>query len=51
MLAAFLSLAGMPPFGGFVGKVVVFAAGITGSVRLVGRNWHHQFCHRRVLLF
>jgi NADH-quinone oxidoreductase subunit N len=28
MLAAFLSLAGMPPFGGFVGKVFVFAAGI-----------------------
>jgi NADH-quinone oxidoreductase subunit N len=28
MLAAFLSLAGMPPFGGFVAKVVVFAAGI-----------------------
>jgi NADH-quinone oxidoreductase subunit N len=28
MLAAFLSLTGMPPFGGFVAKVVVFAAGI-----------------------
>ena len=28
MLAAFLSLAGMPPFGGFVAKVFVFAAGI-----------------------
>ena len=28
MLAAFLSLAGMPPFGGFVAKVLVFAAGI-----------------------
>ena len=28
MLAAFLSLAGMPPFGGFVGKVFVFAAGM-----------------------
>lgn len=28
MLAAFLSLAGMPPFGGFVGKVFVFAAGV-----------------------
>jgi NADH-quinone oxidoreductase subunit N len=28
MLAAFLSLAGMPPFGGFVGKVFVFAAAI-----------------------
>ncbi len=28
MLAAFLSLAGMPPFGGFVAKVVVFAAGV-----------------------
>ena len=28
LLAAFLSLAGMPPFGGFVAKVVVFAAGI-----------------------
>lgn len=28
MLAAFLSLAGMPPFSGFVAKVVVFAAGI-----------------------
>jgi NADH-quinone oxidoreductase subunit N len=28
MLAAFLSLTGMPPFAGFVAKVVVFAAGI-----------------------
>lgn len=28
MLAAFLSLTGMPPFGGFVAKVIVFAAGI-----------------------
>jgi NADH-quinone oxidoreductase subunit N len=28
MLSAFLSLTGMPPFGGFVAKVVVFAAGI-----------------------
>ncbi len=28
MLAAFLSLAGMPPFGGFIGKVLVFAAGV-----------------------
>ncbi len=28
MLTAFLSLTGMPPFGGFVAKVVVFAAGI-----------------------
>lgn len=28
MLSAFLSLAGMPPFAGFVAKVFVFAAGI-----------------------
>ena len=28
MLAAFLSLTGMPPFGGFVAKIVVFAAGV-----------------------
>ena len=28
MLAAFLSLTGMPPFGGFVAKVVVFTAGV-----------------------
>ena len=36
MLAAFLSLAGMPPFGGFVAKVLVFSAGIqTGYVWLV----------------
>ncbi|MBI1795330.1 MAG: NADH-quinone oxidoreductase subunit N [Chloroflexi bacterium] len=28
MLAAFLSLAGMPPFGGFVAKIFVFAAGM-----------------------
>jgi NADH-quinone oxidoreductase subunit N len=28
MLAAFLSLSGMPPFGGFVAKVFVFSAGI-----------------------
>jgi NADH-quinone oxidoreductase subunit N len=36
MLAAFLSLAGMPPFGGFVAKVFVFAAGVqTGYVWLV----------------
>ena len=28
MLAAFLSLSGMPPFGGFIAKVLVFAAAI-----------------------
>jgi NADH-quinone oxidoreductase subunit N len=28
MLVAFLSLAGMPPFGGFVAKVFVFAAAV-----------------------
>ncbi|HVN52712.1 MAG TPA: NADH-quinone oxidoreductase subunit N [Anaerolineaceae bacterium] len=28
LLAAFLSLGGIPPFGGFVGKVLVFAAAI-----------------------
>jgi NADH-quinone oxidoreductase subunit N len=28
MLSAFLSLTGMPPFAGFVTKVVVFAAGV-----------------------
>ncbi len=28
MLVAFLSLAGMPPFGGFVAKVLVFTAGV-----------------------
>lgn len=28
MLAAFLSLAGMPPFGGFIAKVLVFAAAV-----------------------
>jgi NADH-quinone oxidoreductase subunit N len=36
MLTAFLSLAGMPPFGGFVAKVFVFAAGVqAGYVWLV----------------
>jgi NADH-quinone oxidoreductase subunit N len=28
MMVAFLSLAGMPPFGGFIGKVLVFTAAI-----------------------
>jgi NADH-quinone oxidoreductase subunit N len=28
MLVAFLSLTGMPPFGGFIAKVLVFAAAI-----------------------
>jgi len=31
MLTAFLSLAGMPPFGGFVAKVFVFAAGVQAN--------------------
>ncbi|MCL5612374.1 MAG: NADH-quinone oxidoreductase subunit N [Chloroflexi bacterium] len=31
MLAAFLSLAGMPPFGGFVAKIFVFAAGMQAN--------------------
>lgn len=31
MLAAFLSLAGMPPFGGFIAKVLVFAAGVQAN--------------------
>ena len=36
MLAAFLSLAGMPPFGGFVAKVFVFTAGVqAGYIWLV----------------
>jgi NADH-quinone oxidoreductase subunit N len=32
MLVAFLSLAGMPPFGGFVAKVFVFAAAIRSNL-------------------
>jgi len=32
MLVAFLSLAGMPPFGGFVAKVFVFAAAIQSGL-------------------
>lgn len=36
MLAAFLSLSGMPPFGGFIAKVLVFAAAMeTGWTWLV----------------
>lgn len=36
MLTAFLSLTGMPPFGGFIAKVLVFAAGVeAGYVWLV----------------
>jgi NADH-quinone oxidoreductase subunit N len=36
MLIAFLSLSGMPPFGGFIGKVLVFAAAMqTGWTWLV----------------
>ncbi len=31
MLVAFLSLAGMPPFGGFIAKIVVFAAGVQSN--------------------
>ncbi len=31
LLAAFLSLAGMPPFSGFVAKIFVFAAGIQAN--------------------
>lgn len=31
MLIAFLSLSGMPPFGGFVAKMLVFAAAIEGG--------------------
>lgn len=32
MLAAFLSLAGMPPFGGFIAKVFVFAAAVDANL-------------------
>jgi NADH-quinone oxidoreductase subunit N len=31
MLVAFLSLAGMPPFGGFVAKVFIFAAAVSAN--------------------
>jgi NADH-quinone oxidoreductase subunit N len=32
MLIAFLSLAGMPPFGGFIAKVLVFAAAVKSNM-------------------
>jgi NADH-quinone oxidoreductase subunit N len=32
MLVAFLSLAGMPPFGGFIAKVLVFAAAVKADL-------------------
>lgn len=32
MLVAFLSLAGMPPFGGFIAKVLVFAAAVKANL-------------------
>jgi NADH-quinone oxidoreductase subunit N len=32
MLVAFLSLAGMPPFGGFIAKVLVFAAAVRADL-------------------
>ena len=32
MLIAFLSLAGMPPFGGFIAKVLVFAAAVKSEM-------------------
>ena len=32
MLVAFLSLAGMPPFGGFIAKVMVFAAAVKANM-------------------
>jgi NADH-quinone oxidoreductase subunit N len=32
MLVAFLSLAGMPPFGGFIAKFVVFAAAVNANL-------------------
>jgi NADH-quinone oxidoreductase subunit N len=32
MLVAFLSLAGMPPLGGFIGKVLVFAAAVEAGM-------------------
>jgi NADH-quinone oxidoreductase subunit N len=32
MLVAFLSLAGMPPFGGFIAKVLVFAAAVEADM-------------------
>lgn len=32
MLVAFLSLAGMPPFGGFIAKVLVFASGVQANL-------------------
>lgn len=37
MLAAMLSLAGIPPFGGFFGKYYLFAAGVEQG--LLGRTW------------
>jgi NADH-quinone oxidoreductase subunit N len=32
MLVAFLSLAGMPPFGGFVAKIFIFAAAVNANL-------------------
>ncbi len=33
LMAAFLSLAGIPPFAGFVGKILLFSAGV-GSAQI-----------------
>lgn len=38
MLSAMLSLAGIPPFGGFFGKYFLFAAGVQEGL-LAGRYW------------
>ena len=50
MLRAFLSLAGMPPFGGFVGKVFVFAAGVQADYTWLVDRRYSQLHHWCVLL-
>ena len=50
MMVAFLSLAGMPPFGGFIAKVFVFAAAVRCRADLAGGDRRDELDHRLVLL-
>ena len=51
LLISLLSLGGIPPFAGFIGKFIVFSAAIQSGYGLAGDCRRPEFCRQSLLLF